>query len=172
MFLRNTVFPEDAVNPIRNFSPIFGREAPCARGRSVHFGVVPMGDDSDRLRHQQCVCRNPAAVSSGRVLEKKHRRLSMRRSLGASNLAAGLSMWELLLMGLGGISFYILWVLRFLIVLLPAALCKKKQSMDDFSFGVERLVFPRAMFTRGALCPVYSSSSRMAFGEPSGLFVG
>jgi hypothetical protein len=109
---------------------------------------------------------------AGAVSEKENQRTPMRQSGKISNLAAGFSTWELLLMGLGRIFLYILWTLRFLMALFPETLCTKLQRMDGCGIGVERGIFPGSVFTRGALCPVYASSSRMVFGEPSGLFVG
>ncbi len=197
MFLRNTVFPGVAVNPIWNFWLICGRVVLRAHATCAPIAATRRGTAVDRQKNGLLGVRNSAFGSTkrtffvaksedakaeglssrsgkhaGAVSEKENQRTPMRQSGKISNLAAGFSTWELLLMGLGRIFLYILWTLRFLMALFPETLCTKLQRMDGCGIGVERGIFPGSVFTRGALCPVYASSSRMVFGEPSGLFVG
>jgi len=166
MFLRNTVFPGDVVNPIWNCRPSFGLGAACAHRESAvseRMRIIAL----NRFGNHHLVFSDLAVSSSGRVSGKENQRSSRERDIRFSNVAAGLSIWRLLLMRLDR-TFLILWFLRFLMVSSLKTLSKKRFRLDVWLFGVERVVFPRSMFSRGALCPVYSSSSRMVFGEPSG----
>ena len=148
MFLRNNVFPRDAVNPKGKFYPIFGRGAACADDSLV-------GDVPAKLKcpvnsiPAGCMqrSRNLAGFSKLAVFPMGVLRDHIALSCGEFG---GFTQWTVRhgwLRLLGGTKWVgLAW--------LPQA--KSEEAKCD----------------GGALCPVFASSSRMVCREPIGLFVG
>lgn len=144
MFLRNNVFPRDAVNPKGKFYPIFGRGAICAF--SAEVGNVPV-KLACPVRMASAVCmqrlRMLAAVPKMAVLRRcglrKHHALSQGGQVfGVSCSVADHGRLRLARKAGGNGSAW---------------------SSQAKRYG-------------GALCPVRFSLSRMVCRKPIGLFVG
>lgn len=148
MFLRNNVFPRDAVNPKGKFYPIFGRGAACADDSLV--GDVPV-----KLK-----C--PVSLTPAGCMQRS------RNLAGFSKLAVfpmGV-LRDRIALSCGEFGGFTHWVARhgWLRLMrgtkwvgpawLPQAKCEEAECDG------------------GALCPVLASSSRMVCREPIGLFVG
>lgn len=150
MFLRNTVFPRDAVNPKGKFYPIFGRGAACADGSN--FGDVPV--------KQKC----PVDLAPAGCMQRSR---ILAGFLKLAVFSTGVLRDSLALSCCGVFGDFTrrvarhgrLWLVRGARRVTPA-----------WTYHAAR--FSQAFCDRGALCPVPTSSSRMVCREPSVLFVG
>lgn len=143
MFLRNNVFPRDAVNPKGKFYSIFGRSAACADGGFI--GEVPV--------NLMCPVSLAPAVCMQRSILAGFLKLTLS-SFGGVFPGVLRKSFALSSLGLSGGPAHMatnhgwLWLVR-----------KTKW-------------FSQAICDKVALCPVPASSSRMVCREPVRLFVG
>jgi len=144
MFLRNNVFPRDAVNPKGKFYPIFGWGAACAVGSRI--GDVPV--------KLACPVRMASAVCMQRL-----RILAAVLNL-AVLLRCGLRLYHAL--SQGGQVFGV--VCRVANQGWLRLVRKANGNGSAWSSQAKRY--------GGALCPVRFSLSRMVCRKPIGLFVG
>jgi hypothetical protein len=148
MFLRNNVFPRDAVNPKGKFYPIFGSGAACAEGSLV--GDVPV----------KLMC--PVSLAPA-VCMQRARVLAGFLKLAVSPMGG---LRDCIALSCGGfVGFAQVVVKQGWLQLLrgpgwdsPAWLFQNKCE--------------KAKCNGGALCPVLASSSRMVCRKPIGLLVG
>lgn len=150
MFLRNTVFPRDAVNPKGKFYPIFGRGAACADVSKLGNGPVK----------QKC----PVDLSPAGCMQRS-RILAGFLKLAVFSTGVLRDFFALSCCGVFGdftqrVAIHgRLWLVRGARRVTPAWIYQAAR-------------FSQAICDRGALCPVLASSSRMVCREPSVLFVG
>lgn len=150
MFLRNTVFPRDAVNPKGKFYPIFGRGAACAVGSIV--GDVPV--------KQKC----PVDLAPAGCMQRSR---ILAGFLKLAVFSTGVLRDSIALSCCGVFGDFArrvarhgrLWLVREAKRVSPARLYQAVRGSQ-------------AICDRGALCPVLASSSWMVCREPSVLFVG
>jgi|JI10StandDraft_1071094.scaffolds.fasta_scaffold00163_58 hypothetical protein len=144
MFLRNNVFPRDAVNPKGKFYPIFGRGAARAHGRL--FGEVPV--------NLMCPVSLAPAVCMQRSILAGFLKLTLSSFGGVCPSWLLRKFFVLSSLGLSGGPTHMatnhgwLWLVR------------------------KTMWFSQAICDKVALCPVLASSSRMVCREPVRLFVG
>jgi hypothetical protein len=150
MFLRNNVFPRDAVNPKGKFYPIFGCGAACAGGK--FFGNVPV-----KLR-----C--PVSLAPA-VCMQRSSFLAVFLKLTVSSVGSvvpfGLLRKSFALSNRGVSGGFTCRAPR------PGWLGLVRKTM-----WFSEAIVNRAICYRVALCPVLTFSSRMVCREPVRLFVG